>query len=68
MPSPPGGPLDSAPWVLERGPALAPPPPRAQAVRERVTARSLGSVTVKGKLQPVEIYDLVDVNPSEGHA
>ncbi|PYM63507.1 MAG: hypothetical protein DMD79_08460 [Candidatus Rokuibacteriota bacterium] len=39
-----------------------------QAVRERVTARSLGSVTVKGKLQPVEIYDLVDVNPSEGHA
>jgi len=37
-------------------------------VRERVTARSLGSVTVKGKLQPVEIYDLVDVNPSEGHA
>ena len=37
-----------------------------QAVRARVTSRSLGSVPVRGKLEPVEIYDLVDVNPSEG--
>ena len=39
-----------------------------QAVRARVTSRSLGSVPVRGKLEPVEIYDLVDVNPSEGDA
>ncbi len=32
-------------------------------VRDRVTARPLGSVTVKGKLQAVEIYELVDVAP-----
>ncbi len=33
-------------------------------VRDRVTTRPLGSVTVKGKLQAVEIYELVDVPPS----
>jgi adenylate cyclase len=39
-----------------------------RAVQERVTARSLGSVTVKGKFQAVEIYDLMDVkrSPAEG--
>jgi adenylate cyclase len=30
-------------------------------VRERVTARPLGSVTVKGKMQAVEIYELLEV-------
>lgn len=33
-------------------------------VRDRVVARPLGSVTVKGKVHAVEIYDLIDVNPS----
>jgi adenylate cyclase len=40
------------------------------AVRERVTARPLGTVTVKGKLQAVEIYELIDVvapAPPEAH-
>ena len=32
-----------------------------EAVRDHVTARPLGSVTVKGKHQAVDIYDLVDV-------
>ena len=35
-----------------------------QAVHAHVTARPLGSVTVRGKYQAVEIYDLVDVLPS----
>jgi adenylate cyclase len=33
-------------------------------VRDRVTARPLGSVTVKGKLQAVEIYELIAMAPS----
>lgn len=37
-------------------------------VKDRVTARGLGSVTVKGKLQAVEIYDLVDLARPEGEA
>ncbi|MBI3458022.1 MAG: adenylate/guanylate cyclase domain-containing protein [Candidatus Rokubacteria bacterium] len=37
-------------------------------VRERVTTRPLGSVTVKGKLQPVEIYEVIDVTPPEREA
>ena len=33
-------------------------------VRDHVVARPLGSVTVKGKHQAVDIYDLVDLkNP-----
>lgn len=32
-------------------------------VRDRVVARPLGSVTVKGKVHAVEIYDLIDVKP-----
>ncbi len=35
-------------------------------VRDRVVANSLGTVTVKGKVQAVEIYDLIDVKqPAE---
>jgi adenylate cyclase len=33
------------------------------AVSERVVTRPLGAVTVKGKLQSVQIYELVDVTP-----
>jgi adenylate cyclase len=35
-------------------------------VRGRVTARPLGSVTVKGKLQAVEIYELEALTPPSG--
>jgi adenylate cyclase len=35
-------------------------------VRDRVAAHPLGSVKVKGRLQSVEIYELVDVTPATG--
>jgi adenylate cyclase len=35
-----------------------------QQVRDRVTAHPLGSVKVNGKLQAVDIYELVDVMPA----
>jgi len=35
-----------------------------EAVRDHVTVRPLGSVTVKGKHQAVDIYDLVDLKKS----
>jgi adenylate cyclase len=35
-------------------------------VRDRVTARPLGAVMVKGKVQPVQIYELIDVARADG--